>query len=170
MALLAVWALGPAPALIPALYLAAVTPELVRVDLRSRRLPNVLVLPGYGILATSAVVAWIASAQPPRQVLVAVAATAAFLMLMNVLGGMGMGDVKLGGVLAGALAFVNIEVAAAGIAAGFLLGGFAAFGVLLSRGRVRGLTRAQRSIPFGPFLLAGYWVVVLLAGHTPVSF
>lgn len=163
LSLLAFWVLGPTAALIPALYLAAVTPELVRVDLRSRRLPNVLVLPGYAVLAAAAVVAWAASAQPPWQVLLAAAGTFAFLLLMNVLGGMGMGDVKLGGVLAGALTLISLEAAAAGIAAGFLLGGVASVCLLLRRGSIGGLTRARRSIPFGPYLLAGYWVVLLLS-------
>ncbi len=163
MALLAVWALGPAPALIPALYLAAVTPELVRVDLRSRRLPNVLVLPGYGVLVGATVGAGVFAGRIPWEVPAAAGAALAFLLLMNVLGGMGMGDVKLAGVLAGALALVSLEVAAAGIAAGFLLGGLGAVGAIIRRGSIRGLTRAQRSIPFGPFLLAGYWLVLGLA-------
>ncbi len=162
LVLVALCAMGPTAALIPALYLAAVTPELVRVDLRSRRLPNVLVMPGFGVLAAAAVVAWIASDQSPWQVPLAAGAALAFLLLMNVLGGMGMGDVKLGGVLAGALALVSLEAAAAGIVAGFLLGGVASVCLLLRRGSVGGLTRAERSIPFGPYLLAGYWLVVVL--------
>ena len=162
LGLLALWTLGPTAALIPALYLSAVTPELVRVDLRSRRLPNMLVLPGYAVLAAAAIASWVASAQPPWQVLLAAAGALAFLLLMNVLGGMGMGDVKLGGVLAGALALVSLEAAAAGIMAGFLLGGVASVCLLLRRGSVGGLTRAQRSIPFGPYLLAGYWLIVVL--------
>jgi leader peptidase (prepilin peptidase)/N-methyltransferase len=160
--MLAVWSLGPTPALLPALYLAVVTPELVRVDLRSRRLPNVLVLPGYGALAAAAIMGGVASGAVPWEVPAAAGAALVFLLLMNVLGGMGMGDVKLGGVLAGALALVSIEAAAAGIAAGFLLGGVAAVGLLLCRGSSSGLTGARRSIPFGPYLLAGYWLVVVL--------
>ena len=39
-AVLAVVALGLAPAAVPGLYLAAVTPELVRIDLREHRLPE----------------------------------------------------------------------------------------------------------------------------------
>jgi leader peptidase (prepilin peptidase)/N-methyltransferase len=163
LGLLALWALGPAPALLPALYLAVVTPELVRVDLRSRRLPNVLVLPGYGVLAAVAGICWVASGAVLWAVPAATGAAFLFLLLMNVLGGMGMGDVKLGGVLAGALAVTSLEAAAAGIAAGFLLGGVASVCLLLRRGIIGGLTRAQRSIPFGPYLLAGYWLVVVIS-------
>src|SRR4051794_8261014 len=43
----AVLALGPRPAAIPLLYLAAVTPQLVLTDLVEHRLPNRAVLPGY---------------------------------------------------------------------------------------------------------------------------
>lgn len=81
---------------------------------------------------------------------------------MNVLGGMGMGDVKLGGLLAGSLGLVSLEAAATGITAGFMPGGITAVGLLLRRGSVGGLTRLQRSIPFGPYLLAGYWLVLVL--------
>ena len=49
LAALAVLAAGPHPAALPLLYLAAVTPELVRVDLREHRLPNRLVLPGVAL-------------------------------------------------------------------------------------------------------------------------
>jgi hypothetical protein len=57
LAVLAVVAFGPEPALVPAVAVAAVTPVLWRVDVLERRLPNALVYPcgalTAGALATS---------------------------------------------------------------------------------------------------------------------
>src|SRR6188768_3910265 len=86
-------------AVIPLLYLAAVTPALVAIDLREHRLPNALVLPGYPVAGLGLVGEWIRTGQPPVIALVAGGASIVFLFALSLGGGMGMGDVKLGGVL-----------------------------------------------------------------------
>jgi leader peptidase (prepilin peptidase)/N-methyltransferase len=69
---------------------------------------------------------------------------------------MGMGDVKLGGVLGAAAGLVGIVAAVASPVAAFIGGG------------VAGISAIRRgpggSIPFGPFMLAGFWAAVVLAG------
>jgi leader peptidase (prepilin peptidase)/N-methyltransferase len=151
---LAVAAFGLEAGAIPAVALAAVTPELVRVDLREHRLPNRMVVPGIVAGLVAAVAGW--SALP----VLAGVAFAGFLWLLGLRGGVGMGDVKLAALLG--LASPTLAVAVAAPLVAFLLGGVAASTVLLRRGR-------GHRIAFGPWLLAGYWAVVGVSAAMAVS-
>lgn len=142
---LAVVAFGATATTIPAVYLAAVTPELVRVDLREHRLPNRMVVPGLAVGLAAAVVAW----SPVG--LVAALGYGGFLWVLGLAGGVGMGDVKLAALIG--LASPTLAVAVAAPLSAFVLGGVAASMVLVRRGR-------GSRVAFGPWLLAGYWVVV----------
>jgi leader peptidase (prepilin peptidase)/N-methyltransferase len=159
LVLLAALGLGWQPAILGALYLAAVTPALTHHDIRSHRLPNRLVLPGYAVVAVGILWRWAATGAPPWPPLACMGITVGALLLLNLLGGLGMGDVKLGGVLAGTLALISPAYALTGLVAGFLLGGVASVVLLIGAVLVAGSAR-HRSIPFGPFLLAGFWAVV----------
>lgn len=156
LAVVAVLAVGLRPAAIPALYLAAVTPLLVLTDLREHRLPNRFVLPGYAAAALGLVGEWVLGA-PPFLALVAGAAYFAFLLVFAIAGGMGMGDVKLAGVLGLAAGLLDSTTAVLSPALAFLGGGVVAV-VLLVTGR-RG-----RHLPFGPFMLGGFWAAMVLGG------
>jgi leader peptidase (prepilin peptidase)/N-methyltransferase len=148
---IAIVAAGGSAAVVPLAALAAVTPALVEVDSIQHRLPNRIVLPLYAACAVAVVA---------QSSLVAIAAglgTAGFLFLLSLGGGMGMGDVKLGGVLGLAAGSLGLSAAILAPLAGFLLGGGAAL-VALRRGR-------GAVIPFGPYLLGGFWVAVLLVGR-----
>jgi leader peptidase (prepilin peptidase)/N-methyltransferase len=134
-------------------YLAAVTPWLVWFDATAHRLPNVLVVPGIGAGLVSCAGEWVVDARVPVVPLVAGAGYAGFLLVMHLVGGMGMGDVKLGGALG--LASWDLSVAVLSPVVAFLVGGVVSV-VLLIAGR-RG-----RRIAFGPFLLGGFWAAVLL--------
>ena len=161
LACLAIAALGLTPAAIPALYLAAVTPELVRVDLREHRLPNRMVVPGLAVGVAAAALSWVVSGEPPLVPLVAALATAALLAILGLGGGIGMGDVKLAALIG--LASPTIAIALTSPIAAFLLGGVAASIVLL-RGVLAGRGREARRahLAFGPYLLAGYVVALAL--------
>ena len=136
----------PAAAFIPVVYLIAVTPALVRTDLRERRLPNRIVLPGI-------VVGGIAAAlQPSVLPVLAALGYAGVLLLLALAGGVGMGDVKLAALIG--LACPAASAALGAPIAAFLLGGAAASVALLRQGR-------GARIPFGPAMLAGYWVALL---------
>jgi leader peptidase (prepilin peptidase)/N-methyltransferase len=150
---LGILATGVAPSAVAILYLAAVTPLLVEFDIREHRLPNVLVLPGIGVGLLLGGLEWLISGRLPLVPLVAGAAYAGFLLVMHLVGGMGMGDVKLGAALG--LASWNMSVAALSPVVAFFAGG-AASAVLLIAGK-----RGQR-IAFGPFLLGGFWAAVAL--------
>lgn len=145
--------LAAAAALIPVVYLAAVTPALVLADLRSHRLPNRMVVPGIGVGLIAVAVQW--SWVP----LAAGLAYGGALYLMSLAGGIGMGDVKLAALIGLAAGTATLDAAVAA----FLLGGVAASIALHRRGR-------GARIPFGPWLLAGYWVALTaesMAGISP---
>ena len=144
-------AAGFAPQFIGLVYLAAVTPALVGIDLREHRLPNRLVLPGIGAGLLGCAGEWIAAGSPPLVPIIAALTYAGFLLILNLTGGMGMGDVKLAAVLG--LASWNLEVAVFSPVIAFLVGGLVAV-ALLAMGQ-RG-----RRVAFGPYLLGGYWVAV----------
>lgn len=159
-----VWMPRLAPALGPWLYLAAVAPWLVLIDVRERRLPNRLVLPGFAAWTLGA--AWVVLADPnagPARVLAALAAGGAYALVLGALawwGGMGGGDLKLGVVLGLALGLVSPAAAVIALPLAFVAGAVVAVVVLVAspKGERRG-----RSIPFGPCLLFGA-VLALMGG------
>jgi len=139
---------------IPVLYLAVVTPPLVFTDITERRLPNPLVLPGYPVAIAALLASGLRDGELPVAALLAGASYFAVFLVMAVAGGMGMGDVKLAGLLGLSAGLVGPDPAVATAAAAFLLGGVTAI-ASARRGSGAG-------IPFGPHLLAGYWIALLL--------
>jgi leader peptidase (prepilin peptidase) / N-methyltransferase len=157
LVIVAVLAAGLGPATLPLLYLAAVTPTLCHEDVRHHRLPNRMVLPMYGVLAAALVIEAVRSSHIPVAALVSGFGYLAFMLALSVAGGMGMGDVKLAGALGLSAGMFGLETAVASPLLAFLTGGVAAVVALIaSRGR-RGVR-----IPFGPFMLAGFWGSVVV--------
>ncbi len=155
--------LGPDPVLPAYLYLAAVGIALALIDLDVRRLPDALTLPAYpvtaGLLGLGAALGS-DSGQLLRALLGALAMAGCYLVLFLAHPrGMGFGDVKLSGVLGLATAWFGWAELLVGLFAGFLLGGLWGIALLASR-------RASRSsaLPFGPFMLAGALLAVLVGG------
>ncbi len=145
------------------LHLAAISVALTAIDLDLHRLPDALVLPAY---ATGLLLLGAADLlrDDPVSLATACAGSGAAVLLYLALavakpGGMGLGDVKLAGVLGLFLGQAGLPQLVVGIAAGFLLGGIFGGALLLVR-------RAHRSsaLPFGPWMLAGAWLG-LLAGE-----
>jgi leader peptidase (prepilin peptidase)/N-methyltransferase len=89
--------------LLPLGYLAAVSVPLAIADLRTHRLPNAMVVPGLVVLAWA--VASTGFRCPPAMVLSLAAALAVGTLFgaICMAGALGMGDVKLGMLLAGVL-------------------------------------------------------------------
>ena len=142
--------------LLPVAYLAVVTPPLIRIDLAEHRLPNALTLPGYPV-AIAAVTATALAGLSPLIPLLAAASYLGVLLLAHLGGGMGMGDVKLAGVLGATLGLAGPSAAFAGLALAVLTGGAVAT-VLLLGGR-----RGSR-LAFGPYLLLGFWLALAWSG------
>jgi len=136
------------------LYLAAVGLALALIDLDTHRLPNSLVLPAYPVTAVLlAIASWTGDDWPAmlRGLIGGVILWLVYFVLMEVRsGGMGFGDVKLAGVLGGALAWLGWGPLVIGAFSAFLLGGL--YGVVLIATR-----RAGRlsKVPFGPWMVLG---------------
>jgi leader peptidase (prepilin peptidase)/N-methyltransferase len=152
LAILAVVAFGSVPALVPALAVAVVTPVLWRVDVTERRLPNVLVYPCGVLTAGALTTSVLVHAEAATAALLIVGCTGLVFAVLSIGGGMGMGDAKLAVVLSGVLALARPDAGVLAAIVAFVSGGVVGLVVLL---RVR-----ARSIPFGPFLLVGFWVAV----------
>ena len=142
-------------------YIALCTVPLSVVDMREHRLPNKLVVPGMALALLSGVGEAIASSLTNWQPLICAGGCFALMLLLALIGGMGMGDVKLAFVLGGASGFFGWECATASMFAAFILGGGAAFAALIWR-RVR-RQPGTRHIAFGPAMLAGFWLTTTIA-------
>lgn len=162
MAVAVVVAIPEQFALLPALVaLALVTPRLVMVDLREHRLPNRLV--GYAALGVliSSLADWVMTGGPHLMAIGAGAVVGTLLLVASLLGGLGMGDVKLGAVLAWTAALIDPSLAVLLVVLAILVGGVQSAVVLV---RTRD---GRRNIAFGPALLAGYWVPILWLAVEP---
>jgi leader peptidase (prepilin peptidase)/N-methyltransferase len=152
---------GPLLAALIGLF-AAVLVLLAVVDMRTRRLPNAVVLPMYAALLAGTGAAAALGQLGPQEAWTAVVcmgATWALLWLIALFtGGLGYGDVKLGGVMALVLGWDSPYAAALGaLILPMILGGFVAVPMFM-------LGRGGKEVPFGPFMAAGALLVLLLPG------
>jgi leader peptidase (prepilin peptidase)/N-methyltransferase len=153
-----------AHAVLPAyVYLAAIGVALAMIDFDHHRLPDVLTLPSYPVgLALLAIPALTGDGHTPYlRAVVGLAALFGFYALLWVVypSGMGLGDVKLAGVLGLYLGWLGWEQLAVGAFAAFLFGGVVGIGVILFAGGGR-----KTKVPFGPFMLLGTLAGIYL-GH-----
>jgi leader peptidase (prepilin peptidase) / N-methyltransferase len=152
------WAAGLE--LVAYLYLAAISVALAVIDFDVRRLPDAIVLPSYGVAAVLLVSVDLLRGDLARLPLVVIGGAGSFLfyLLLRVLkpGGMGLGDVKLAGVLGLYLGQAGVAQLLVGTFAAFLLGGVVGVALIVSRRSSR-----KGSIPFGPWMLAGAWTGIL---------
>ncbi len=151
---LTAWRLGPAEELPAFLVLAAAAVLLAVVDLQHRLLPNRVLVPAFGagaILLTGAAALEGDWSPLLRAGLGAVVLFAVFLVLALVSPrSLGMGDVKLAGLLGLFLGWVGWGAVVLGAAAGFIVQAVVA--LLLLAGRRIGL---RSELPFGPAMLLG---------------
>jgi leader peptidase (prepilin peptidase)/N-methyltransferase len=135
-------------------YVAIVSVPLTVIDVREHRLPNRLVVPGIGAALALAFVQLALSAWRDWQPLVCGAGYFALMLVLSVAGGLGMGDVKLAALLGVASGFLGWQACAASLCVAFVLGGLVAGALWLAKRRGR--------IPFGPFMLAGFWLTTIM--------
>jgi len=135
------------------LYLAGVGLAASWIDQTTGRIPNRLVLPSYPIVL--GLLVWAAALGHDATALVRAALGGAGLFLVYLMltwvaaGQLGMGDVKLAGLLGMGLAHVGWTALAVGALAGFALGGAAGL-ALLAQGK-----GARQAFPFGPWMCLG---------------
>ena len=145
---------------------AAGSLALAIIDARTKLLPNRLVFPLYGIgvagfgLITvlthdSGAVTHLVTA------LVAMAVLFGVFYAIAMFGPMGYGDVKLAGVIGLYLGWLAVPAVFAGVLLGTLAAALAAIGIVAVRAARRQPWR-RMEIPYGPYLLLGAWVAILL--------
>ncbi|MBF0672655.1 MAG: prepilin peptidase [Salinibacterium sp.] len=172
-AAVAAWVLSPigpvAPTAMPAqlvalvafLYLASISIALTFIDLDTHTLPNRIVLPAYIVGGVLLVVTSVLAGTPDAIIRALIAMAAMFVaylvMALAYPGGMGLGDVKLAGVLGLYLGWIGWGALLVGAFAAFVLGGLFSI-VLLALRRVN----RKSGIPFGPWMLGGAWVGVFM--------
>jgi leader peptidase (prepilin peptidase)/N-methyltransferase len=144
--------------LVAFLYLAAISIVLAVIDLDVWRLPDRIVLPAYGVGAALLGGAGILRGDPAALGTAAAASGGAFLLflVLHLVGGMGLGDVKLAGVLGLFLGYLGVAQVTVGLAAGFLVGAVVGIALVVAKRSNR-----KSRIPFGPWMLVGAWIGVL---------
>lgn len=155
------WRIGLEPWLPAFLYLGAVGVALTLIDVDVHRLPDAIVLPSYGVTAVLLLLPGFLTGHGDDALRAVLGGAALFgfyfLLAFAYPAGMGFGDVKLAGVLGAYLAFLGWGTLLVGGFLGFLLGGVVG-GALMVVGRAG----RKSKIPFGPFMLAGALVSVLV--------
>jgi leader peptidase (prepilin peptidase) / N-methyltransferase len=152
----------PPLVLAAACWLAGCGVPLAWIDAAVKRLPDALTAPAYagtaGLLLLAAAVGgdW---SDLLRAVLGGLALAAAYLALAVISrSAIGLGDAKLAASLGTLTAWPGWRTLIAGVFAGFLLGAVYGAGLLLSRRAHR-----KQNIPFGPFMIAGAFLALLVA-------
>jgi leader peptidase (prepilin peptidase)/N-methyltransferase len=147
-------------ALLPWAFLVPLGVVLALVDWRTRLLPTYLIAPAYGVLVLLTLAAALVD-DDGRALLHAAlgwAVIGGFYLVMWLAypKGIGYGDVRLSGLLGIALGYLGWAETIAGGYAGLLVGALG--GLVLVR-----LRRAhRRHVPFGPFMVAGALLGVLV--------
>lgn len=135
------------------------TGALAVLDARTKRLPNRIVFPLYGLGAVGLTLASALGHDWPR-LLVAVLCAAllyGLFWLFWFFGPMGFGDVKLAGVLGLFLGWAGLPVAGAGVLLGMLAASFTAIALVLL-----GKATRKTELAYGPYLIAGSWAALAL--------
>ena len=141
-------------------YLVLTAWPLAKTDILERRLPNKYVLPAFPITWLGQLLAGVTGAGFVNMLWALLAGVVTFTLslLINRLGLLGMGDVKLMAVMALALGWFSplLPIIALGIS--FLIAGVVAIWLLL-----RKKIKLGGSMPLGPYLIAGFLGAVTLA-------
>ena len=141
-------------------YLVLTAWPLAKTDILERRLPNKYVLPAFPITWLGQLLAGVTGAGFSNMLwaLLAGVVTFALSLLINRLGLLGMGDVKLMSVMALALGWFSPLLPIVALGLSFLIAGVVAFWLLM-----RKKIKLGGSMPLGPYLIAGFLGAVTLA-------
>jgi len=160
--------IGPHPELAAYLYLAAVGVVLSGTDMAVKRLPDMFTKPSYlmvgGLLAIAVPYTTDGAVRFGYALLgMAVLWGLYFVLWFVNPRGMAWGDVKLSGALGLGLGWMGTDALILGAFAGFLFGALYGF-TLMALGRARMKTQ----LPFGPFMIIGALVGILIGTEISV--
>jgi leader peptidase (prepilin peptidase)/N-methyltransferase len=141
-------------------YLVLTAWPLAKTDILERRLPNKYVLPAFPITWSGQIVAGVLGAGFSNMLwaLIAGVITFAISLVINRMGLLGMGDVKLMTVMSLALGWYSPLLPIIALGLSFLIAGLVAVVLLASR-RIK----LGGSMPLGPYLIAGFLGAITLA-------
>lgn len=141
-------------------YLVLTAWPLAKTDILERRLPNKYVLPAFPITWFGQIVAGALGAGFLNMLwaFLAAAITFAISLMINRLGLLGMGDVKLMTVMSLALGWYSPLLPIIALGLSFLIAGVVAIALLVAR-RIK----LGGSMPLGPYLIAGFLGAITLA-------
>jgi leader peptidase (prepilin peptidase)/N-methyltransferase len=131
------------------------------IDARHRIIPNRLVYPAFIGFGALVAVGWLAGqGVDAGRAAIGMAAFGGGLLLVALISprGMGMGDVKLAGLIGLVLGSLGLSYVAVAAFGAILAGGVGAIVALVAGGARRG-----RTIPFGPYLAVGAVVAIFAA-------
>jgi leader peptidase (prepilin peptidase)/N-methyltransferase len=141
-------------------WFAGSSVALTLIDLDTKRLPDVIVLPGYGVGIVLLTLACLLGADWWALLRAGVGAALLFglyaLLWLVRPGAMGMGDVKLAGLVGLHLGWLGWAAVAVGATAAFILGGLYGVGLIAVRRAGR-----KTSLAFGPWMIVGAWTGAL---------
>jgi leader peptidase (prepilin peptidase)/N-methyltransferase len=141
-------------------YLVLTAWPLAKTDILERRLPNKYVLPAFPITWLGQLLAGVTGAGFVNMLwaLLAGVVTFGLSLVINRLGLLGMGDVKLMTVMALALGWFSPLLPIIALGLSFLIAGIVAIWLLLGK-----KLKLGGSMPLGPYLIAGFLGAVTLA-------
>jgi leader peptidase (prepilin peptidase) / N-methyltransferase len=144
----------------------ALMPAVAVIDVRHHIIPNRLMYPSLIVLPIAVVAFWALGADlsPVRAGLGFLAYGGGLLVVALISGGMGMGDVKLAGVIGVVLGALGLRYVAVAAGAAIVLGGVGGLLALLM-GRSR-----RDAIPFGPYMAAGAMVAVFVGDRVASAY
>ncbi|MEV5825824.1 A24 family peptidase [Spirillospora sp. NPDC052242] len=156
------FAVGLEPVLPALLYIALVGTLLAFVDVHVKRLPDGFTLPSYAIVPTLLAAAAPFTEDGTRHFVQALAGMAGLFLLYAVPAfvkpsWLGLGDVKLAGVLGLCLGWFGLETWLAAVLLTYLLSGVLNIGIMIVRRSLR------REFAYGPYMLAGALGAAVLA-------
>ena len=152
---------GGRPGMLAFGFLGVLGVALAAIDIKVKRLPDLLTLPAYPVMIALLGAAALTDGTGTdlvRALLGGLTLAACYLLLALARPGqMGGGDIKLAGLAGLALGWLGWPALVTGAALGFLLCGAVSAAMLATR-----MITLRASISFGPFLLAGTLIAVVM--------